>query len=530
VEFILANYNEGPKKNLLRKLINNPETNVFKIMCTQSAAKRELGWIFFNHPDYSLNNIDYNYLMQFFGKEDIGPKTLNALRYRISTLTLDDFKKIGMDKYIDKDSLKQFKSYADKFLLDFIKANKISYYGIKETYKTRYIRTLQHEAFYSLWKAIAVRKGNSFISYAEVFQAVGFNYNAGLYNQFITRPKMIYESYREKIINFLSQSIIELEQKLGFLNFYRSNKNLRSILSELDALYVARSKFFELHHEIIDALLSHDKTRSGSFLYNLYKPDYENEGYSYGFYNNEAYKSFSKVSLYLGCYGTDLLIGLPIKKGGNRHHPEDSRSLALCDMVFAHRNYHGGQNTIYENIARNLKDGTSLQMKTEGFNKFQNGLRQLFERGLKKEESNIQNGQWITEEDFKKIFPESERFSFTFNGIDYDGVSLLEMWKDIFNKELKFGEKLEIINDKITTIKDAEKNGKDPYIELLKNHAPWYYGMVYGAKRFIELLTEPSILTNIRHPQKCEWAPFTIFGYIGLDINLFEFYKSIYWI
>ncbi|MGM0469640.1 MAG: hypothetical protein ACQERB_12635 [Promethearchaeati archaeon] len=131
----------------------------------------------------------------------------------------------------------------------------------------------------------------------------------------------------------------------------------------------------------------------------------------------------------------------------------------------------------------------------------------------------------ITEEDFKAVFRENEKFSITYNGIDYDGVSLLKIWKDILVDTLNFDEKIEKINAKITTIKDAELNDKDPFIELLRAHAPWYHGMVGEAKRFIEKLTDPSIITD--PPQL---GPFTIFGYIGSDINLFDFYRSIYWI
>ena len=98
-------------------------------------------------------------------------------------------------------------------------------------------------------------------------------------------------------------------------------------------------------------------------------------------------------------------------------------------------------------------------------------MRKLFELGINKDESLVQGSNWITEDDFKAIFPDNLEFKVEFrNGDRFEG-SLFYLWNDVFT-ESTFEDKLNKINDRIQTFRDAIKNGRNPYLEILKGFYP----------------------------------------------------------
>ena len=98
-------------------------------------------------------------------------------------------------------------------------------------------------------------------------------------------------------------------------------------------------------------------------------------------------------------------------------------------------------------------------------------LRKLFELGINKDESLVQGSNWITEEDFKAIFPDDLEFKVEFrNGDRFEG-SLFYLWNNVFTDKT-FNNKLSDINKKIDIFRKALKDGRNPYLELLKRIYP----------------------------------------------------------
>lgn len=108
----------------------------------------------------------------------------------------------------------------------------------------------------------------------------------------------------------------------------------------------------------------------------------------------------------------------------------------------------------------------------------QEGMRKLIEVGISKDEldagtSGSYSGkvkQWITLDDFKKVFPDTLTFTFRYQGNKYTN-SLYEVWEFLFMGGI-FDDKLFDINKKIQTFKDALKDGKNPYTAMLEKHFP----------------------------------------------------------
>jgi len=89
--------------------------------------------------------------------------------------------------------------------------------------------------------------------------------------------------------------------------------------------------------------------------------------------------------------------------------------------------------------------------------------------------------QWVTLEDFKKVFSTTSKFTFTYKGKAHT-CNLLEAWELVFGK-IGFGgfdEKLFFLNEKIQTFKDSLKKGGNPYEDWLDVHHP------IASDRFLE--------------------------------------------
>ena len=97
-------------------------------------------------------------------------------------------------------------------------------------------------------------------------------------------------------------------------------------------------------------------------------------------------------------------------------------------------------------------------------------LRKLFELGINKDENIVRNSQWITEADFRTIFPDSLEYEVEYRNTRYKG-SLYYLWNDVFTKET-FQSKLKTINSKITSYRKALSEGLNPFVEVLSKFLP----------------------------------------------------------
>ena len=99
-------------------------------------------------------------------------------------------------------------------------------------------------------------------------------------------------------------------------------------------------------------------------------------------------------------------------------------------------------------------------------------LRKLFELGINKDEfkDKVQNSQWVTEADFRAMFPDNLKYEVEYKKTKYKG-SLYYLWNDVFTKK-SFQYKLTMINKKITSYREARDEGKNPHVEWLSGFYP----------------------------------------------------------
>lgn len=99
-------------------------------------------------------------------------------------------------------------------------------------------------------------------------------------------------------------------------------------------------------------------------------------------------------------------------------------------------------------------------------------MRKLFELGINKDEvkDKVQNSQWITETDFRAMFPDNLEYEVEYKGAKYKG-SLYYLWNDVFTAKA-FQDKLTLINKKITRYREAIYEGINPDIAVLRDFHP----------------------------------------------------------
>ncbi|TXT55576.1 MAG: hypothetical protein BAJALOKI2v1_650024 [Promethearchaeota archaeon] len=120
------------------------------------------------------------------------------------------------------------------------------------------------------------------------------------------------------------------------------------------------------------------------------------------------------------------------------------------------------------------------------------GILDLFELGVKRDNAlgkyTDNTLKWIDRFDFLKLFPNSLKFSFTYDGNSYE-MSLMQMWTT-FGETKSFTRKLYYMNEQIQKVKDGN------YIALLQGITFEKY--INEAQSFVKLLAAIRILLEKR--------------------------------
>ena len=394
----------------------------------------------------------------YFDNEGIRPGTIDALLHRISTLTINDFKTIGLGDKLDDTDLKAFKEHAKEAVSDWVQKYGLnSYEGVGTTYRTKELRDLQLETFRALWKSAAYQEDNFFISYRKVSKTFGLW--EGFYYEHITSPKMIGDTILKRIISKLDKFITKAPSQ--------NNDKLR-------AFQDAKDKLIELQKAKQEAKDAWFEREPLSWFDGLFEPSGADPRYTSSFFDGDSlYKAWLIVMGLLELFGTDPMTGEPIPnaafdKGDKSaafadHHMErdNKMSNALYDIILTYGEYHMHP---YESFSKLNGIHSQRLLKYR--------LRKLYEIGINKDEvkDNIQNKQWITKADFRAMFPDNLQYEVEYEGVDYKG-SLYYLWNDVFT-ERSFQDKLTVINNKITRYREAIDEGINPNIAVLSDFHP----------------------------------------------------------
>ncbi|HEC37110.1 hypothetical protein LCGC14_1518540 [marine sediment metagenome] len=122
--------------------------------------------------------------------------------------------------------------------------------------------------------------------------------------------------------------------------------------------------------------------------------------------------------------------------------------------------------------------------------------------------------QWITKADFKNIFPDSLKFSFTFyppSGASQQmSMSLYEMWNTLYGLNFNFDATLFELNRKIQVFKDSMAGGT-PYITYLNAELPIFSGA------YLNLAESMATLLLNLHDNNLFTGPHSIFDMLSPD-------------
>lgn len=475
---LLADKPNWPKIELLEMIINCPETDILKSI----TQLKELSFILFNHPNYGISaDKSHSYLLSvYFKKEGIQFPTINALLHRISTLTINDFKTIGLGDKLNDADLKALKEHAKEAVSNWIKKYGLdSYKGVGTTYRTKELRDLQLNAFRALWTAVAYREDNFFLSYPKMAKAFGLNER--YFTKHITKPKMMTDKSAKRLIGKLNQFILEESYITplsygGIVNMGTSLHNFNKIPAYLEA----KEKLIQYQDALIKAKESWVKTKTLSWFDNLFEPSNSESGYSRGFEYSELYKAWLVVMGLFELFGTDPMTGESIP---NAAFDNNDKLTEFADHHMESANTMS--NALYDIILTWGKGGGYHQVPYESFSKL-NGihsqrllkcrLRKLFEIGFNKDESAVTNGQWITKADFQAMFPNNLEYEVEYRkpgaqtSQKYKG-SLYYLWNNVFTRE-SFQDKLTTINNKITCFREALSKGENPHVAVLSDFSP----------------------------------------------------------
>ncbi len=500
----LKNKPNWAKTELLEMIIDCPDTDILKRI-TRDSYFKDLSFILFNHPNYgySAGKKD-NYLSSvYFMSEKWNPSTINALLHRISTLTTDDFDFIGLGDRINDIILNKLKEHAKNAVYKWIeKYGLISYEGVGRSYHTKELRDLQFKTFRALWEAAAYYKGEFFISSAEMSRIYGIS--ESFYTTYITRSGIITNNEVMRILKRLddflieeSSSIITPNRPLSYASIINDPTSSWISTKRSLAYFEARENLLELEvrkQEAIDTRMK-SGTVGKTWYDNLFAPTLE--GYASG-WDSPLYMAFSVIMDLLEVGSTELISGIPIPDAAfnidhqdykfQRHHKGSKLSLALFDQILTIREF--GLHAVYESMSESQQDI------------LKRGMRELWLTGIFKPESQARSGsdldlfwdynsylysehnikQWVTLEDFKKVFPTTLKFTFAFKGKTHT-CNLLEAWEVTFGGIGGFGgfdDKLFFLNEKIQTFRDSLKKGGNPYKDWLETHHP------IAEERFLE--------------------------------------------
>ncbi len=489
VENLLADFPDGDKKEFLLQIINCPDTDILKL----TEKQKDLSFLLFGiytPPQIYLRDV-------YFAK--IAWRSIDSFDravHRISLLELSDFEKVGLRSYIDSNTLKKLKEHSENVMNEFISSHHInSYDSVGITYHTKELRDLQLDTIRTLWTAAVYHSDKDSISYGEFCEI--YNIPRDFYNPHITHSVIINTQKSAKFASKLdewlveeSSSIITPTNPLSYSSIINDPTSSWISTKKSLAYLEAREKLleFETHKQnAIDFWMKSD-TADKTWFSKLFAPT--SSGYAFGF-NEPLYRAFSTTIGLLELFATEPISGISIPDAAfdasdsafrsARHHFTSNRlSLALYDQIPTIEQF--GIHKVYESMSQAQQN--ILKQK----------LRELMITGILKSDSQgrsssnldlLQNRnslyyagtnvkQWVTLQDFLKIFPTTLTFTFTHDGLSHTS-SLLEAWEIYFGRHLHFGgfdEKLFDINEKIQKFRDDLKAGYNPYEGFLEEFHP----------------------------------------------------------
>ncbi len=369
-----------------------------------------------------------------------------------------------------------FKEHAKEAVSDWIKKyGIISYDGVGANYRTNNLMDTQFDAFKALWTAVAYREDDFFISYESVFRTFGLW--KSFYNEYVTHSSVVGARLAGPIINKLDQFI--LEESYPTLSSYNAIVNMDPSLqdpSKILAYKEAKNKLIELQAAKQEAQETWLKSEKGvkTWFDGLFEPYSGDPRYTRAFRDSDSlYKAWLTIMEIFEGFGTDYMTGESIpnaafdKSDGSAisadHHMVRSNKMsnALYDifLTWTKGGYHPDP---YESFSELNGIHSQRLLKYR--------LRELFELGINKDESIVKNSQWITEADFRTIFPDSLEYEVEYRNTRYKG-SLYYLWNDVFTKK-SFQEKLETINYKLTVYREALSKGLNPFEAVLSKFLP----------------------------------------------------------
>jgi len=434
-------------------MISCPETNILRLI----NQKKDLAFILFNHPSYDLDNT-FNYLTHvYFDSKTSKTSTILGLEHRVSTLSINDFQKIGLGDFVTEEVIINLQRHTEKVIgIWNDKYQKINYEGIGKSYQTKELCDLQLKMFKGLLKSAAFAEDNFFISFREACSFFKI-FDEGFFSHYITAPKVIGKSIIETYFSPILDQLIEDIDDKDTLE-YQHHIDTKEIINRYKlVLKKAKEDWFS-------------SPRGAKLWFDaLFDPDSQDPRYSFGFSQDE-YKAWASLMLTFDLYGTCMMTGEPIPDVAYslndpnirtaQHHlnPNKKSSIALYDLLLPYNKYHPSP---FESFST---QNSEIKQKMLRYR-----LNKLFEIGITKDQSIVRDSKWITEEDFKTMFPETLQYTVRYQGETVTG-SLFYLWNDKFS-DMSFTEKLGYMNNKVTTIREAISNGRNPYIAYLNEHS-----------------------------------------------------------
>ena len=446
---------DGMKKNLLRDIINCPDTDVLKMI----DSLKQLDFLLFDYPSYRDTSVTY--ITSYFISPDFRSLAyIERLEQRFYRLELSDFEKVNLRDEIDKETLNKLKEHVKNVVSAFIQSSGINNYDlVGKTYETKDLRDLQLEAIRTIWKAAAFKEDNFFISFEQVTNI--FDIYPNFYSDHVSSSGMMTDFLVMKFANKLDEFIFE-ESSIVITDPTLSNNKLNVYIDAKNKLL----EYMQLNDETMEVWL---KSNPKTWFDNLFTPSTAGRsvGYTIG-WGDPLYRGFAVSMDLFGLLGISPLTGRLIPDAvfdtndplsyALHHLDGNTLSLAMYNQILV-----VGANTLGYHLAYQTMSNTQqLTLKV--------GLERLLQIGFKKSSASLISGtqvrEWITLNDFKQIFPDSLKFTVKFKGTTYTN-SLRELWEMVFGfGSGTIGMNLFDINSQIQSVKD------DGYIGWMQDKYP----------------------------------------------------------
>ena len=194
---------DGKKKELLRRIINSPDTDILKLV----DVNRELAFLLFDIYEHKSGGTS---LESYFSNTEFKSFAyIDRILMRVSELTLSDFYKVNLGGILDKDSLDKLKEHVERVVYEFIhEFNFINYDLVGISFESENLKNLQISAIRALWKTAVLHEGR-FLSYGKAGFSGVYDVFKGFYGAHITGSSMMGPSLVNLFLHKLESFILE---------------------------------------------------------------------------------------------------------------------------------------------------------------------------------------------------------------------------------------------------------------------------------------------------------------------------------